>query len=200
MAQQPGPHLPDLVDALLQRPPADDQLIVLMICGMAGSGKSTLAKQVLAVRPTFTRLSIDEIIFEKHGLYGVDYPADDAVYQSYQEEAGTIYMDRFHQLLNERKDVVLDRAFYAKQDRDLFKRMAGEKGGRSVLVYLNVAKEVLWKRICARSQTERDANSALEITREVFEGYWSGFEVPDGEGEVVVDASGTPPAGMIEQR
>ncbi|KAK8055653.1 hypothetical protein PG993_000880 [Apiospora rasikravindrae] len=79
--------------------------------------------------PHFTRLSGDEIIHERHGLYGVDYPADDALYQQYQEENDAIILQRFHSLLEEGQDIVLDRSFYAKEDRDEFKRIVEEHGG-----------------------------------------------------------------------
>lgn len=186
----PFQRIPDDVLPQLGRSAQDDRPVVLMTCGIAGSGKSTLAKAVIAAFPHFTRLSIDEIVFEKHGLYGVDYPADNALYQSYQEEASWIYLERFHRLLDESRDIVLDRSFYAKEDRDDFKSMTEKAGGRWVLVYLKADKDLLWKRICDRSAKTRDANSAFEISREIFEGYWVGFEVPRGEGEVIVEVDG----------
>jgi hypothetical protein len=46
---------------------------------------------------------------------------------------------------------------------------------------------LLWERICRRSEGVKTANSSLDIDRETFEGYWNGFEGPDGEGEIVID-------------
>lgn len=184
------PAVPAIVQPLLpSASPDDHQPLVVLTCGMAGSGKSTLAKAIVALHQDFTRLSVDEIIFEKHGLYGIDYPADGTLYQTYQDEAAQVYVRRFHQLLKEGQNIVLDRSFYAKEDRDKFKRMIEDGGGRWVLLHLKAEKEVLWERICERSRAKRDANSALEITRAVFEGYWEGFEVPQGEGEVFVDVA-----------
>jgi hypothetical protein len=60
-----------------------------------GSGKTTLSKAAMVRLPQFHRLSIDEIIFKKHGLYGVDYSPDMDLYQRYLEEAGEIYLDEF---------------------------------------------------------------------------------------------------------
>lgn len=136
--------------------------------------------------PQFSRLSIDEIIFSKHGLYGVDYPADAQLLQQYQDEADEIYHMTFKTLLSEKRDIVLDRAFYAKDDRLDFKKMIEEGGGRRVLVYLKAAdKETLWTRIVERSTKEKNANSALDISREILEMYWEGFEAPVEEGEIV---------------
>ena len=158
-----------------------------MLCGIAGSGKSTLAKAVVEELRQFTRLSIDEILFEKHGLFGVDYPADHNLYEQYQDEADQIYLEHFHRFLQADKDLVLDRSFYAKQDRDEFKKVIEDEGGRWVLVYLKAdEKDFLWRRICERSAKDRDANSALDISRELLESYWTGFEEPKGEGEVVL--------------
>ncbi|KAK7924316.1 ATP GTP-binding protein [Apiospora marii] len=172
----------------LERSQGDQRPVVLMTCGIAGSGKTTLAKAVLSELPQFTRLSGDEIIHEKHGLYGVDYPADDALYQQYQEENDAIILQRFHSLLDEGRDVVLDRSFYAKEDRDEFKQIIDEWGGRWVLVFFKaVDKEKLWARIQHRSAQPKEANSALDISRETFEMYCSGFEDPQGEGEIVVE-------------
>lgn len=173
---------------LLVHSEGDDRPIVLATCGIAGSGKSTLAKAVIGEFPNFTRLSIDEIIFERHGLYGVDYAADTELHEQYSIEADNIYLETFQRLLKEKRDVVIDRAFYAKEDRDEYRKMVDEANGRLVLVYFTTAdKEGLWKRICDRSAKTRDANSALDISRETFDRYWAGFQAPSGEGEIVVE-------------
>lgn len=154
----------------------------------SGSGKTTLVKTITNDYPNFTRLSIDEIIFAEHGIYGVDYPADEALYKKYQEEADDIYLKAFQTLLQKREDIIVERSFYAKSDRDEFKSMIEDGGGRCVLVYLKAMdKETLWQRICDRSKEEKTANSAFLISRERFETYWNGFEGPDGEEEVVLE-------------
>jgi predicted kinase len=94
-------------------------------------------------------------------------------------------------LLARKEDVVLERSFYAKEDRDEFRGIAEQGGARVVLVFLRAkgeqGKEVLWERICRRSEGVKTADSALFIDRETFEGYWKGFEDPNGEGEIVVE-------------
>lgn len=178
----------ETITPLLRRSGSRDYPVVLMTCGIAGPGKSTLAEAVISELPYFARLSIDEIIFEKHGLYGVDYPANDKLYQQYQEEADKIFVDMFRKLLEEDKDIVLDRSFYAKEDRKEYKHMIEDGGGKWVLVYLKAgSKEELWNRICERSAKRKEADSAMEILRNVFETYWTGFEEPQGEGEVVIE-------------
>lgn len=187
MAAVKNPTL-DRVRPLLTPSEGDSRPIVLATCGLAGTGKSTLAKAVIKELPSFTRLSIDEIIFERHGLYGVDYAADPELHERYSIEADDIYLATFRRLLKEKRNVVADRAFYAREDRDDYQNMVREEDGVWIMVYFKATdKEALWRRICERSAKTRDANSALDITRATFDTYWAGFEVPHDEGEIVVE-------------
>lgn len=145
-------------------------------------------KSILEHYPHFTRISIDAIIFEKHGIYGVDYPASASLYDQYNEEADVVYLETFRKLLAEGKDIAFERSCYAKEDRDEWRQVAEEGGAKVVLVFLRAKnKEALWERICKRSKAEKTADNALEIDRETFEMYWDGFEDPEGEGEVVIE-------------
>ena len=174
----------------LQRSTTDTHPVVIMTCGIAGSGKTTLAKTIESLYPTFHRLSIDEINTEKHGIYGIDYAASPSLYDQYMGEADTLYLSTFTELLVMKQDVILERAFYAKEDRDEYRKLAEEAGARVVLVYLKAeggaGKEVLWKRICDRSKEEKTAANAFKISKETLKKYWEGFEEPVGEGEVVI--------------
>ena len=68
-----------------------------MTCGISGSGKSTLSHNILSSYPTFTRLSIDAIIFSKHGVYDIDYPS--SLYSNLQIEARAIVDEELEGLL-----------------------------------------------------------------------------------------------------
>jgi predicted kinase len=154
----------------------------------AGAGKTTLVKSVRKDYPQFTRISIDDIIYKAHGIYGVDYPASPTLYGQHMDEADRVYLDTFRRLLAERKDIAFERSCYAKEDRDEWRKIAEDAGARVVLVFLRADdKEVLWRRICGRSAAEKTADSALDISRATFEMYWDGFENPEGEGEIVID-------------
>lgn len=86
--------------------------------------------------------------------------------------------------------MLLERAFYAKADRDEYINLAKSSGARVILVFLKVTdKEQLWERVCKRSAGPKTANSAFDISRELFEMYWNGFENPEGEGEIVVEVT-----------
>ncbi|UPX17303.1 uncharacterized protein EKO05_0007669 [Ascochyta rabiei] len=161
-----------------------------MTCGIAGAGKTTLANSIVKQHPQFTNISIDYIIFSAHGIYGIDYPASESLYDRYQDEADTIYLQTFYKLLAENKDIVLERSFYSKQDREDFRLIAKQHGARVVLVFLRAKdKEVLWNRIGTRRLNEKTADSAFDISRETFEMYWDGFEDPEGEGEIIIEVT-----------
>jgi predicted kinase len=89
--------------------------------------------------------------------------------------------------LSKGKDVILDRAFYAKEDRDMYAALIEQHGGRKVLVYLSAPKSVLWERIQARRAASLTADSMFEISTSMLDMYYDNFEIPNGEGEVVVD-------------
>tara|TARA_R110002003_G_scaffold187_11_gene14672 strand:+ start:10027 stop:10350 length:324 start_codon:yes stop_codon:yes gene_type:complete len=101
------------------------------------------------------------------------------------------YMSTFRTFLNEDKDIILERSFYAKRDRDEYRNIAQAAGAKVVLVFLRAegesGKNLLWARICHRAEGTKTADSALDISKETFDMYWDGFETPVGEGEIVVE-------------
>ncbi|KAG4255874.1 hypothetical protein FPRO04_11533 [Fusarium proliferatum] len=172
----------------------DGSPIVVMTCGIAGAGKSTLAKAIVTKFPTFKRLSNDQIIYELHGLYKIDYPEEQ--YETYQEEASQKLIAELERILQEKSnDVVLDLSFYDKEYRDEYKAIVERNGGRWVLVYLDAGRDLLWNRIQRRraerdsldaKDPERNGDSAFDIDGETFDMYLAGFEPPSGEGEIVI--------------
>ncbi|KAG5750436.1 hypothetical protein H9Q72_013891 [Fusarium xylarioides] len=168
--------------------------IVVITCGIAGAGKSTLAKAIVAQLPNFKRLSNDQIIYESHGLYKIDYPAEK--YEVYQQEASRKLIAELERILQDKSnDVVLDLSFYDKEYRDEYKDIVERNSGRWVLVYLNASQDLLWNRIQRRKakrdlldsrDPERNGDSAFDIDDETFAIYLDGFEPPSGEGEIVI--------------
>lgn len=136
--------------------------------------------------PNFQRISIDEIIASRHGLYNIDYGTEK--HEEYSIEADAEYHQTFRRLLSAgQADIILDRAFYAKEDRDEFRAIVEEFNARLVLVSIRIDEEVLWRRINERRRKGVDANSALEISEDLFRMYVDNFEHPEGEGEIVVE-------------
>lgn len=163
---------------------AADKKLVLMMCGIAGSGKTTYSKAIVADDPTlWSRLSIDEIIYEDHGMYDKDYHASQ--YSDYQAQADSIMREKLQHWLKQDSSfghgMILDRSFWCRHDRDDFRQIVQDGRGTAELVYLDAGIEVLWTRICDRSADGRDANSALEISRELLDDFVNGFEKPGGD-------------------
>ena len=158
-----------------------------MLCGMAGSGKSTLAKR-LAAGHGFIRLSVDQILADKHGTYGIDYPAED--YERLSNDAMDILEQRMQERLKAKQNVVLDRSFWSLDDRRACYQKLKDLGlSAYCLVYLRAGKEILWERVQARKQETLGADNAIELSRELFEQYWIGFNVPDAEEKpIIIDA------------
>ncbi|KAI0530367.1 ATP/GTP-binding protein [Xylaria digitata] len=171
------------------RTQADPRSVVVMTCGIAGAGKSTFSKTLVSAHPNFERLSLDGILAEKHGIFKVDYAPEN--YPTYLDEAADGCAAQLTRLLKEgSKDVVFDRAFWNKADRDEAKNLIESLGARWVLVYLKAPdKKTLWQRICHRREVGVNADCAYEITQDILDMYWTGFEEPHGEGEIVVDTS-----------
>lgn len=130
------------------------------------------------------------MLYQKRGIYGIDYEASDTLYEQYQDEADEVYVATFRAFLADKHDIILERSFYAKEDRDVYRKMVEDAGARLVLVFLKAegekGKDLLWKRICKRSEGVKTAASAYDISRGTFERYWDGFEDPVGEGEIVI--------------
>jgi predicted kinase len=89
-------------------------------------------------------------------------------------------------LLEKKKNIVLDRSFYARSHRDEFRVLVERAGGRVVLVYLKAERDLLWKRICERRNKGVNAHSAREISPALLDQFVRGFEAPEREGQIVI--------------
>lgn len=168
-----------VADALLSLRPLPG--LAVLMCGIAGSGKTTFAMEL--ENAGFSRLSIDEEIWRRHGRYGVDYPAD--AYPSHVETARATIRARLHDELHNGHAVVVDSSFWSRSHREDFKAVIAAAGGTWRLIYLKADVEVLRLRLSAR--TERfDANAALPIDDAKLASFLRSFEAPVGEGETVV--------------
>lgn len=81
--------------------------------------------------------------------------------------------------------MILDRSFYSRKDREDVRKLVEDNGGRHVLVYLRAkSKDTLWERIVnRRAKGDINADSAYDVTRDVLDRYWNGFEAPAAAGE-----------------
>lgn len=156
----------------------------------------------------YIRLSIDQYIWNHHGGYAIDYPPEK--YSDYQSEASG-ELDKLFVWLLKRNGVrasdqeavqpprrpltiVLDYSFATKADRDEVKEIVEREGGRWVLVYFAISgdRQAIRERVRGR-KSKRDVESgvcdgdnAFEVTDEVLDTYFASFQVPRGEGEIVI--------------
>ncbi|HWA60981.1 MAG TPA: ATP-binding protein [Caulobacteraceae bacterium] len=166
-------------EALAQLRP-EPGLVVLM-CGLAGSGKTTFAQQLEA--QGFTRLSIDEIVWETAGRYGVDYAPED--YPQRLDAARETMRARVGALLQAGAPAVVDSAFWSRRARDEYKALVEAHGGTWRIVFMAADRATLSARLRTRSR-RFDANAAFEVTEERLDQFMRSFEAPDGEDEIVV--------------
>jgi predicted kinase len=155
---------------------------VYLLCGLTGSGKTTYARRLEAGGAV--RLSVDEEVHARHGRYGVDYPMSE-----YFERERPVVEElprRLVELVESGHDVVLDYGLWRRRDREAYKRLVEEHGGRWRLLYFKVDPEVLRQRLANRNR-RADAN-ALMVTPSALEDFIARFEEPVGEGEELVQS------------
>lgn len=203
--------IPPKLQALLKTAQLHHERVAVLTCGLTGSGKSTLSRAICSQYPSFTRLSIDAIILEKHKVYELDYPAEK--YGKLQEEAEEIVKKDLKEIVSGRKgDVVLDLSFYCREWRDEYREMIEKDGEGSYKVVLVVfkpkgvgqdskekeeglkeAEEVLWERVEARrvattkALENGEAVEGMSVAREQLGIWLRGFEWPvnGNEGTVI---------------
>lgn len=156
--------------------------LVVMMCGVAGSGKTTFAQRL--EKRGFVRLSIDEEIWATNGRYGIDYPIE--MYEQLKVNAELKLRNELVILLEEKRNVVIDFSFWQRKRRNEYKKMIEDAGGEWKLIYLKVHPNDLRERLRIRSQ-RFDANAAFTITDEILNSFLHGFEVPTGEGVIVIE-------------
>lgn len=160
----------------------------------SGSGKSTLARNITSRYPTFTRFSIDKTLLETRGTTPWNYSP--SKYEEYQEEAELVLKTDLKVLLNKgQNNAVLDMSFYSKEFRDEYRKIVEIEGNGRYQILLVVFKgdeETLWERIENRrrehviAEMEGRGREGVSVDRQTLRMYLSGFEWPDGEGELVV--------------
>lgn len=155
--------------------------VAYLLVGLTGSGKTTYAQRVLEPGGA-TRLSVDELVFERNGRYGLDYPE----HEYFEREAPVVaeVRERLVALLAEGRDVVLDHGLWLRRDRETWKRLVEEAGGTWRLLYFPVERAELLRRLAERNR-RADAN-ALAVTAEALDDFYARFDPPQDEGEMTI--------------
>ncbi|HEY1488885.1 MAG TPA: AAA family ATPase [Micromonosporaceae bacterium] len=152
-----------------------------LLCGLTGSGKTTYARQIESVGAV--RLSVDEEVFARNGRYGVDYP--DHEYPARERPVVAELRARMAALIRAGRPVVFDWGLWRRADRDAYKRLVTDSGGRWHLLYFPADREVLRRRLAERNR--RADPNALTVTPAALDEFISRFEPPCGEGEQIID-------------
>jgi predicted kinase len=170
------------IEYLIDRERDRDYSLVVLMCGIAGSGKTTFSQKLEEYG--YVRLSIDEEVWSANGRYGIDYPVEK--YREHLDDAHIRLRNKLVELIQDKKQVVVDSSFWNRSERDEYKRLIENSGGKWRLIYLKVHPEELRKRLKIRSQ-RFDANAAVTITEEILTTFLNGFEEPRDEGEIVIE-------------
>jgi predicted kinase len=161
--------------------------VVYLLCGFVGSGKTTYARK-LEVEGV-TRLSIDEVVFERHGRHGLDYPEHE--YPAHHDEALETLDRELIRLLKKGRSVALDYGFWAREDRDEYKELAERHGAYWRLLYFKADLAVLRRRLTERNRRSDIDPNALAVEDRHFAEFLTRFHPPAGEGEEIVEETGS---------
>ena len=154
--------------------------VAYLLIGLTGSGKTTYSRRLEAAG--VLRLSVDEEVFARNGRYGVDYP--DHEYPERERPVIHEIRQRFVEAIRAGRSVVLDYGLWRRAEREAYKQLVEDAGGRWRLVYLKVDRAELLRRLGERNRRE-DAN-ALTVTPEMLDEFYARFDEPSGEGEEIV--------------
>lgn len=152
--------------------------IVYLLCGLTGSGKSTYSKK-LEMEQGIPRFSLDETYFflmgnkrPKHHDYEIEKQAEEQI------------IAEMKRLLAEGRSLILDHGFWKKTNRDKYAQLIRESGGTPKLIYFNVPKHELLRRLAERNKTATIGTHI--ISPELLDTFYERFEKPSGEGEEVI--------------
>lgn len=158
--------------------------VVYLLVGLTGSGKTTYAQRRL--EPVgVVRLSVDERVHARHGRYGVDYPER----RYFELEAPVVaeVREELVELIAAGRDAVLDHGLWLRSDREEWKKLIAEAGGRPKLLYFPVDRAELLRRLEERNR--REDGNALTVTPKALADFYDRFEPPHDEGEEVIEPS-----------
>ncbi len=145
-----------------------DMARMVLMCGLAGAGKSTFARSLEALGSL--RLSIDHAAW---ALGHTEHPLPVAV----RDEIVARQREQLVAALDAGQDVVVDYSFWSRAMRDEYRGIARALGASAEVVYLEVPREELLRRLARR--TERPTGpDAIHVPPELLDDYLAGFEVP----------------------
>ncbi|MFC1435523.1 AAA family ATPase [Streptacidiphilus sp. N1-3] len=160
--------------------------VVYLLTGLPGAGKSTYARML--ERKGTIRLSVDDQMASLHGLLGKDYNEHEhfALLAPVVEDVRRQLVE----LLRAGRSVVLDHGLGRRAERDDYKRLVTDHGGKWRLIHFRVEQVELLRRLANRN---RDPEAGV-ISPEALAWITDHSEEPVGEGEELPDLPvGCPP-------
>lgn len=119
--------------------------LVYLLAGLPGSGKTTYAKAL----PDVVRLSVDERLIARYGRLGKDYPESDHL--SFLRTVTDEVQRELVEFVRNGRSVVLDHGLGTRAERDAYKRLVTDHGGRWRLVHFPVERAELLRRLAIRN-------------------------------------------------
>lgn len=155
--------------AELKKIAGDYQVIIL--CGISGSGKTMLSHQLECIG--FTRISVDEIIWDKYAnqLSEMDKDLLPMIFSSGFDEM----CDNAYNLLSKGKRIVIDSTMCKRTKRDKIREICRKHGATHHLIYLEASYDILHQRLNSRQGS--NANDQI-VSDEDLRRYCSNFETP----------------------
>ncbi|OED92304.1 AAA family ATPase [Vibrio breoganii] len=150
---------------------------IYFVCGFIGSGKTTYSKTLAQKHGAF-RFSIDEWMIP---LYGEHMERE--IFNHRLATLQELFKDSALQLFSLGVPVIFDFGFWRKADRDTFTDWASKVGAEGEIHYLDVSFDACKQRAFTRNS---DLNGkSYEMTPEMLDLFWSWFEVPASNENVV---------------
>lgn len=152
-----------------------------LLVGLTGAGKTTYARRVLEPAGV-VRLSVDELVYARHGRYGIDYPPEEyfTLYEPVLEEVRR----RAFAEVALGHDVALDLGIWRRAERDEWKARIEAAGATWRLLYFPVSRAELLHRLTDRNRL--DGPDALPVTESDLDDFYARFDEPVDEGEEVI--------------
>ncbi|MCX4406462.1 MULTISPECIES: AAA family ATPase [unclassified Streptomyces] len=129
-------------------------------------------------------LRYDERVHARHGRYGVDYHERD--YPALEAPVVAEVREELIELVAAGRSAVLDHGLWTRKERDEWKNLVQEAGGRPRLLYFPVPREELLRRLL-EARNQREDGNALTVTPEALNDFFARFEPPQDEGEEIIE-------------
>ncbi|MGO2341689.1 AAA family ATPase [Vibrio litoralis] len=150
---------------------------IYFICGFIGAGKTTYAKKLEKEANAF-RFNADEWMIPLFGEH-----MERELFDSRLLALKSLFKTSALQMMNLGVSVIFDFGFWKKSDRVDIANWAKENSLEFEVIYLDVDYEECKKRAVNRNNTRGD--ETYEMTAEMLEMFWSCFELPTPDENVV---------------